>query len=1663
MDSIPRYIVFLLLGLATPSTAQAQETYAPSWYNSSAPYIKIAVVEDGVYRIGGNEIESALSSETSLQNLDPQTVQLFENGREVPIHFISEDGDETFDPDDAFIFVGQRNRGTDEVWAYNNDPSTQSSTFRSLYSDTTTYWMTWGQAEGIRYQSPSPPESIEAVQDLPYSLHLEQDNLYFYGADPGDPRYTTGEGYYWTGFRINQTGTETQRTFTANLEGLATTSSSAIHVKSRFMGTSGSCHRVTVEAELASNGESLSFESIDEIEWNRYTLATSNVTIDTDRIPTSNTLRLRFTAHGDADCGTPNYINLDWIEVQYTRRLTAQNNIQRFTPSEAGAYAFELSGYTSDTVFVLNPQENQYFEGAPANGNFTIKDATDRSATYWAVGPSGLLSPAAVQRDIPSDWAALSNEADYVLLTTRALLPSAQNLATYRRSPSGGNHQVVVVAIEDVFDEFDYGQPTPIAIRRFAQRTHSWAHPPQFLTIWADAQYPVYTKEGVADRSPPWSVPAFGFSPSDGWFAMQAEGADDWAEFMAVGRIPIRTNAQGDIFLEKIQAYESAPLRGWQKRMLMLAGGTSPSEQQSLQFYTNRWAEMATGIPGDTLYSAGMDTLFYFKNVNDPLDTSFQDSLAVDIQRGAGWLNYFGHSAAQTWEIVTDPPSEFDNAGRLPVVVSLGCKTGSFAGGRSSTTSAPSLAEQLVVGTLQGDGDPSDGALNGGIAHWGTSALGNLLPSARLNDDLIEQVFQDTVRTLGIATQRAKANIAADYGQSDLYVRHLLQYSLLGDPATKIAIPDKPDFHLTPDLVSTSPLTPTPGETLNATVRLRNRGLVPSDSVDVTFERELPSGERQKTTRRIPRFPLEQTIPFSFFLDEEAVGTNRFQVRADPANEYAEALETNNATAKQQVVFDTGLEIVTPRPQGIVTSETPTLRFTLASRTGEVPIAIELDSLSSFSSPFLQRDNVTAAGIQLDWQVPVPLQAGKTYYWRARLDEGPENTWKSGSFTVAIGFPTSGWLQQNQLFGQNQQTRIRRENGSWTLNEYGRTVKIISQRRGNVRDLGNYGFNVGGSDNYEYLGFGFGVLVMDGQSGEVIASGSFPPYALPERFRQYTDGLYGDQAVEALHDLLENTAEHGDYIFVRTRHLANPDGPIISEEVKDLFRSMGTNDSNFSSHTEAIDTLTYNHMWTLEARKGFPGATTEQVSPPEEAPQVLEILQEAELTFSYPSGQTVTSRIGPAQKWTNLQWEATLSNNASRIDIDVLSADGTSVLKQFSNSASSSHSLSNIEATSHPFLRLRATLSDSSRQTTPQLDQWSIGYKMTAELAANPAPLQTAPDTLQEGEVLSATIPILNLGEATSSPVHVRYELTDSDNQTTVAATDTLSPIEPGETAESTATIPTVNQSGATLLTATVLQDGPPEPITFNNTLVHNFFVKADQSAPMLDVLVDGRKLRPNPKPVMNLQDPSLPFVSTQPTIEILLADDNPYFPLSDTSLTEVYLDDRLISFASPDLTFEPATEAGTEARILFTPNFAGQDTTHTLRVEAQDASGNELSEPYQTHFRVSTEQVIRDLYPYPNPMNTQTTFAFRIEGGTQRPSDFQLRIYTLSGRLIRTFDGFDVNGGTGLRIGWNKLRWNGRDGDGDRVATGVYLYRVSMNGEDGAFEGDIEKIAVIR
>ena len=1646
-----------------------------SWYDPEAPHLQLSVTTDGVYRVPASALTEALPDGTTLADIAPETIRLLENGTEVPIQ-VEGAADGTLDPSDTITFVGHRNRGTDELWAYNGDAAAQSSTYRSLYSDTTHYWMTWGGEDGRRYapSSSGPSDTTTVLRD---TVRIEQDETYYFGrpSSTGNPLYTDAEGYYWRQFRHNDRS-PLSATYTLPVGRRADTGAS-LDLRVRLNAASSSCHRVEVEGRLRQPDGSRAFESLATTEWKNLARRTIEASVAQDRIPDGG-LELRLTSYNDGfsdtlSCPdpseTPNYVLFDWVEGAYTRVLAAQNNdAQRFVaPTTATTVA--LTGHAGDSVRVYSPDEARRYEAA-VDGDTALVDLAPSTAPspHWAVGADGYKTPVAIQPDASSNWSTPdAHAADYLLLTTKALLPAAQQLADYRRAHDG--YEVEVALVQDIFDEFDYGRPTPIAIRRFVRSTQAWATAPEFLAIFADAQYPI--RDGSVDTLyPEWSVPSFGYAPSDGWFAMQSDGPDDWSELLAVGRIPVRSVAQGELFVEKLQTYEAAPLERWQKRMLLLAGGTDEQEQEDLQGWSNWWGEIAADTVANTPgYSGpvhtGADTLQYYKRVNDPLDASFQDSLAVDLERGAGWLNYFGHSAAQTWEIVTDPPSEFDNAGRLPVVVSLGCRTGSFAGGRFEEKSAPSLGEQLVVGSVRPDGTPRDGALNGGIAHFGESALGNLVPSARLNDALVRRVFVDTMRVLGEAIRSAKAEIDADFGSSDFYVKHLLQYGLLGDPATNLALPAKPDLHVSPDLIATEPTAPVPSDELTTTVQVQNRGLIPSDSVTTRLAWTQPDGTTTRRTRRLRRFPLARDLSFSFSLDEQAIGANTFRATTDPANEYEEVNETNNTAERTQVVFDAGVSLLSPIDYGTVSTEQPSLEFVVSGPAADrVPVVLQLDTVPDFSSPARREVRREAEGLRGTWR-PSGLSTGQTYYWRARLADAGPNTWRTARFVVEPALPERTWHQRGRLFSANDDAQLRRADQAWAFDEYRRDV-LIRSNFGNAERVN--GFIVDGTTQYEYLQFGFGVLVMDGATGQVRDSESFPTYDLQE---QYEDDV-GDQqeAIDALGTFLDEVAQEGDYVFVRTRHLARQSGPTIPDEVVSLFEDLGTSPITEAPHSEAIDTLSYNDLWTLKARKGHPEATVEQVRS-----DTNQVGQQEEVFFSYPSGTTRSPRIGPASEWQTLRWTGTAPDAADAVEIDVLAADSTVLIDDLAG-PSGERSLGSIDAATHPYLYLRATLSDSTARTAPQLRQWSVTHAGVPELVLDPSGLAALPDTLRQGARASAPLPVVNVGPVASAPVRVHASVQDASNTTTTLLTDTLTALGPdGGRDTSALSVPSTDFPGANVLRAEAQAEGPPERLPSNNTAVRNLFVRADEEPPSLRVLANGRELPPTSDDVTDLQAPELPFVSTQPTLEVLVRDDNPYLVLDDTSYVDVYLkgglpsrgpglgsDFRRIPFVGDALDFVPPDSGTTDPlRLQFEPDLGGRDSTYTLKVEAEDTRGNAV-EPYQGSFRVQQSQVIRDVYPYPNPMNTHTTFAFRVEGGRNEAlRDFTLRIYTLSGRLVRQLE--DRHLDAPLRVGWNTLRWNGRDEDGDRVATGVYLYRVNIEGAETTFRGDVEKISVIR
>ncbi len=107
----------------------------------------------------------------------------------------------------------------------------------------------------------------------------------------------------------------------------------------------------------------------------------------------------------------------------------------------------------------------------------------------------------------------------------------------------------------------------------------------------------------------------------------------------------------------------------------------------------------------------------------------------------------------------------------------------------------------------------------------------------------------------------------------------------------------------------------------------------------------------------------------------------------------------------------------------------------------------------------------------------------------------------------------------------------------------------------------------------------------------------------------------------------------------------------------------------------------------------------------------------------------------------------------------------------------------------------------------------------------------------------------------------------------------------------------------------------------------------------------------------------------------------------------------------------------------------------HLLKIKAWDNANNSSL----ASFRVKVLSQERDLYitqvmNYPNPFSGSTEFTYELSVPAEK---VEIMIFTLAGRLIRTLSG---SGSAGFNCG---MVWDGRDQDGDRIANGVYIYKI--------------------
>lgn len=129
----------------------------------------------------------------------------------------------------------------------------------------------------------------------------------------------------------------------------------------------------------------------------------------------------------------------------------------------------------------------------------------------------------------------------------------------------------------------------------------------------------------------------------------------------------------------------------------------------------------------------------------------------------------------------------------------------------------------------------------------------------------------------------------------------------------------------------------------------------------------------------------------------------------------------------------------------------------------------------------------------------------------------------------------------------------------------------------------------------------------------------------------------------------------------------------------------------------------------------------------------------------------------------------------------------------------------------------------------------------------------------------------------------------------------------------------------------------------------------------------------------------------------------------------------------------------------------------HTLSLRVWDVYNN--SSRSSTEFVVSTsaQLALHHVLNYPNPFTTKTQFYFEHNQCCQL-LNVQLQVFTVSGKLVKNISKYVQ--AEGYRS--DPIEWDGRDDFGDKIAKGVYVYRIKVKTSQGTTAEKYEKLVIL-
>jgi hypothetical protein len=499
--------------------------------------------------------------------------------------------------------------------------------------------------------------------------------------------------------------------------------------------------------------------------------------------------------------GTPgaeyDHFFVDRVEISYRRTFAAAADGLAFTTDGGGPYDLAVTGLPAADVAVFDvtdPHQAVRLTGTqvPAGPPFTVRfrDAAGGGRSYDVVAGGAYRHPARIEARPRTALDEPAQGADYLAIGPPPFLAAIQPLLD-RRASQG--LRVAAIDVQSVYDAFGGGQAAPEAIRAFI--AHAYAHwpapPPSYVLLVGDGTYDPRDRLGTGT---PTFVPPF-LREVDPWLGeVAAENAfvtvagDDPFPDLFLGRLPVNSAAEAGDVARKTVDYEANPPSGaWRTRLLFAADDPDGAGD----FHTLSDAIIQGHAP------AGYDLQRVYLGGNYPTADGARAALVKGLNEGYLLTHYLGHGVTAGWsqELIlrrADMPT-LTNGGRLPVFLDMTCMTGFF-----DHPSQASIAEAAVRA-------PAGGA----VAAFSPTGFGVATGHDILDSTFLDGLFRTREARLGALAVSAKLALgAATTAYDDL----LETFTVLGDPALTIALPDSP----TPGGTATAtaaPVRPTGGAT----------------------------------------------------------------------------------------------------------------------------------------------------------------------------------------------------------------------------------------------------------------------------------------------------------------------------------------------------------------------------------------------------------------------------------------------------------------------------------------------------------------------------------------------------------------------------------------------------------------------------------------------------------------------------------------------------------------------------------------------------------------------------------------------------------------------------------------------------------------------------------